>query len=102
MLEVLCGDNKEIQNHLNKWISNMSKGNKNDCALVLKTLSKGVGKSTFTDFFIQYVLGNDLHAKGDKECLCTANNMDLMGKPFCNPFYQNSLTYICIYIYRNR
>lgn len=43
---------------------------------------EGVGKSTFTDFFIKYVLGNELYAKGDKECLCTANNMDLLGKPF--------------------
>ncbi|RYH17966.1 hypothetical protein EON65_27850 [archaeon] len=25
---------------------------------------------------------NDLYAKGGKECLCTANSMDLMGKPF--------------------
>jgi len=57
------------------------KGYKNQSILYVKSI-EGVGKSTFTDFFIQYVLGNDLHAKGDKECLCTANNMDLMGKPF--------------------
>ena len=39
--EVLCNKNIEIQTHLNKWISNMCKGNKNDCAIILKTNAEG-------------------------------------------------------------
>ena len=58
--EVLCNNNLEIYNYLLKWLSNLSKGNKNDCALVLKTLTKGVGKSTLTTMLMDYVLGNDL------------------------------------------
>jgi hypothetical protein len=60
MKEVLCNQNIAIYDHLLKWISNMSKGNKNDCALVLKTLIKGVGKSTLTTMLMDYILGNDL------------------------------------------
>ena len=58
--EVLCNKNLEIYNYLLKWLSNLSKGNKNDCALVLKTLTKGVGKSTLTTMLMEFVLGNDL------------------------------------------
>ena len=58
--EVLCNQNMIIYNYLLKWLSNLSKGNKNDCALVLKTLTKGVGKSTLTTMLMDYVLGNDL------------------------------------------
>ena len=80
MLEVLCGDNKEIQNHLNKWISNMSKGNKNDCALVLKTLSKGVGKSTLTTMLMEYVLGDKLSLETGSEPIKSKFNNILGGK----------------------
>ena len=60
MKEVLCNQNMIIYNYLLKWLSNLFKGNKNDCALVLKTLTKGVGKSTLTTMLMDYVLGNDL------------------------------------------
>lgn len=58
--EVLCNHNLLSYNYLLKWLSNMTKGNKNDCALVLKTLTKGVGKSTLTTMLMDYVFGNDL------------------------------------------
>ena len=81
MKEVWCDGNEKLLQYLLKWFSNLLKGNKNQSILYVKPI-EGVGKSTFTDFFIHHVLGSELHAKGDKECLCTANNMDLLGKPF--------------------
>ena len=42
---------------------------------------EGVGKSSFIDFFIEYVMGS-VHVNGNKDCLCTSNNMDLVGKVF--------------------
>lgn len=79
--EVWCDGNKEQLQYLLKWFASLLKGYKKQSILYVKSI-EGVGKSTFTDFFIKYVLGNELYAKGDKECLCTANNMDLLGKPF--------------------
>ena len=46
MKEILASNNEEVYQYLLKWNANMCKGNKNDCALVLKTTLKGVGKST--------------------------------------------------------
>ncbi|RYH08065.1 hypothetical protein EON65_41215, partial [archaeon] len=79
--EIWCDNNDAQLEYILKWFSCVLNGKKNQSILYVKSI-EGVGKSTFTDFFIQYVLGSDLHAKGDKECLCTGNNMDLMGKPF--------------------
>lgn len=33
-------------------------------------------------FFVEWVLGLEFYAKGDKDCLCSSYNMDLMGKSF--------------------
>ncbi len=57
MFDVLANKREDVFLHLNKWISNMCKGNKNDCALVLKTLAKGVGKSTLPQMLSKYILG---------------------------------------------
>eukprot|EP01039_Chlorochromonas_danica_P011458 gene11458-12813_t len=81
MKEVWCDNNDAQMKYILKWFASLLKGKKNQSIMYVKSI-EGVGKSTFTDFFIEYVLGSDLHAKGDKECLCSANNMDLMGKPF--------------------
>jgi hypothetical protein len=81
MKEVWCDNNDAQTKYILKWFASLLKGKKNQSIMYVKSI-EGVGKSTFTDFFIEYVLGSDLHAKGDKECLCSANNMDLMGKPF--------------------
>jgi hypothetical protein len=79
--EVWCSDNDEQLTYLLSWYSEVLKGKKNQSILYVKSI-EGVGKSTFSDFFIEYVLGNELYAKGDKDCLCTSNNMDLLGKPY--------------------
>jgi hypothetical protein len=80
MLEVICGNNKENFKHLNKWISNMCKGNKNDCAVVLKTLTKGVGKSTLTTMLMNYVLGEKLSLETGSEPIKSKFNSILGGK----------------------
>ncbi|RYE57683.1 MAG: hypothetical protein EOP48_05260 [Sphingobacteriales bacterium] len=79
--EVWCDNDKAQLQYVLKWFACVLKGKKNQSILYVKSI-EGVGKSTFTDFFIQYVLGSELHAKGDKECLCSPYNLDLMGKPF--------------------
>ena len=60
MFDVLANKREDVFLHLNKWISNMCKGNKNDCALVLKTLAKGVGKSTLPQMLAKHILGPKL------------------------------------------
>lgn len=79
--EVWCDNNEDQFKYLLNWYSEVLKGKKNQSILYVKSI-EGVGKSTFSDFFIEYVMGNELYAKGDKQCLCTSYNMDLMGKPF--------------------
>ena len=34
IFEVLCDKRVDVKTHLHKWIANLCKGNKNDCALV--------------------------------------------------------------------
>eukprot|EP01040_Poterioochromonas_malhamensis_P006082 gene6082-6544_t len=80
--EVWVDNNEEAYKYVLKWFSNVIKGNKNKSILYVKCTVQGVGKSTFTDFFIEFVLGKDFYAKGDKDSILTSYNMDLMGKPF--------------------
>jgi hypothetical protein len=79
--EVWCNDNDEQHNYLLQWFSNTLKGNKNQAIIYAKAI-EGIGKSTFIDFFVQYVLGKEFYAKGDKECIVSSFNMSLMGKLF--------------------
>jgi len=80
--EILCNNNMEILTHLNKWISNMCKGNKNDCAIVLKTTLKGVGKSTLPIMIRDYILGNKLSLETGSEPIKSKFNAILGGKLF--------------------
>jgi len=81
-LKEVWANNDEIQyNYLLKWFATVAKGNKNFSALYVKSI-EGVGKTTFIDFFVDYVITRDLYTKGDTDCLLTSNNMQLLGKPF--------------------
>ena len=66
--------------HLKKWIANLCKGNKNDCALVLKTLAKGVGKSTLPQMLAKHILGPKLCLETGSEPLKSRFNKILGGK----------------------
>jgi hypothetical protein len=79
--EVWCDDSDVHMKYILSWYSEVLKGKKNSSILYVKSI-QGVGKSTFGDFLIEYVIGYDLTAKGDKDCLCTSNNMCLLGKPY--------------------
>ena len=68
--EVWCETNDTQLNYLLSWFSNVLKGNKNKSIVCVKSI-EGVGKSSLIDFFIEYVMGSEFHAKGDKDCLCT-------------------------------
>ena len=79
--EVWTDNNDESLQYILKWFSNILKGNKNKTILYIKSQAQGVGKSTFTDFFVEFVIGKAFYAKGDKDSILTSFNMDLMGKP---------------------
>jgi hypothetical protein len=69
----------ESYNYLLKWFANVIRGNKNKTALYAKAI-EGIGKSTLIDFFVKYVIHQDLYAKGDVDVLTTSNNMSILGK----------------------
>jgi len=81
-IKEVWGNNKdESYNYILKWFANILKGNKNQTALYAKCI-EGIGKSTLIDFFVQFVINEDLYAKGDTDVLITSNNMSILGKPF--------------------
>ena len=80
MFEVLCSKNEAVFIHLKKWMANMMKGNKNNCALVLKTASEGVGKSTLHQMIRKHILPNDLCLECGSEPLKNKFNSVIGGK----------------------
>ena len=80
IMEVLCNNRVDVQTHLHKWISQMCKGEKNDCALVLKTLAKGVGKSTLPQMLAKHILGPKLCLETGSEPIKSRFNSILGGK----------------------
>lgn len=84
MFEVLCNKNISIQTHLNKWIANLCHGNKNDCAIILKTNLEGVGKSTLPKMISDYILGPKLSLECGSDPLKSKFNSILGGKLFVN------------------
>jgi hypothetical protein len=76
--DVICSNHDDQFDYLKKWLANMVQGNKNDSVLYLKG-EEGIGKSTFTDFIIEWVLGWAIVGKGTVECLTTPNNMLMRG-----------------------
>ncbi len=69
MFDVLCNKREYVFLHLKKWVGNMCKGEKNDSALVLKTLAKGVGKSTLPQMLAKHILGPKLCLETGSELL---------------------------------
>jgi len=80
MFDVLCNKRDDVFLHLKKWIANLCKGNKNDCALVLKTLAKGVGKSTLPQMLAKHILGPKLCLETGSEPIKSRFNNILGGK----------------------
>lgn len=82
MKEILSSSDENVYKYLLKWNANMCKGNKNDSAIVLKTTSKGVGKSTHPTMMRKYVLGEKLSLETGSEPLKSKFNNILGGKLF--------------------
>jgi hypothetical protein len=80
--EILCNKQKVNYEYLLKWLSNLCKGNKNDCAIVLKTTLKGVGKSTLPTMIINHIIGEKLSLEIGSEPLKSKFNSALGGKLF--------------------
>ena len=82
ILDVWCsGDNVQYEYIIN-WIANMIQGNKNQTLLYAKSTTEGIGKSTLTEFLMDYVIGHNLSIQASSSVLLTANNHSLFGKLF--------------------
>ncbi len=79
MKEVLCSNNQESFDYIMKWVANMCKGNKNDSCLYLKGI-EGIGKSSFSDFLKEYVLGPKISTLSKTDTLRSPFNKILCGK----------------------
>ena len=77
--EVICSNDVIQFDYLIKWLSNMAQGNKNDSVLYLKG-PEGLGKSTFSDYLRDWVIGTESYAKGMASHLLTDFNSMLRGK----------------------
>jgi hypothetical protein len=77
--EVLCNGKEDAYQYLLKWYSNVVKGKKNESVLYLKG-PEGIGKSTMSDFIVDYVIGKQSCCRSNAQPLKTANNKCLMGK----------------------
>ncbi len=76
---IWCNGDLEVYKHTIKWISNMIKGNKNDCCIYLKG-PQGSGKTTPVEFIRFHVLGIDLCVETGSGPLKTKFNSELGGK----------------------
>ena len=77
--EISCNNNDELYNAYIKYLSQLVKGIKTE-VIIYKKSEQGTGKSTETDFLINYVLGPDLCLISGVEPLTTNFNKILLGK----------------------
>jgi hypothetical protein len=70
-----------VYEYLLNWFANMIQGNKNKSCIYAKG-QEGIGKSTFPDFIVEFVLGCDLYTKGKADHLKGQHNSQLLGKLF--------------------
>ena len=80
--EVWADDVNDSYIYLLNWLANMAQGNKNISCIYNKNVLEGTGKSTFTEFISEYVMGYDLSVKGKSDHLKGDHNYPLMGKLF--------------------
>jgi hypothetical protein len=77
---VWASGNDDSLQYLLKWFANMLRGNKNQSLLYLKSTTEGIGKSTFTTFMMDHVLGKGLSIESNSDPLRTKYNKILFGK----------------------
>jgi len=80
--DVLGNGNNDQYEYIMKWLANVAKGKKNDTCLYLRG-EEGLGKSTLTDFFTEFVFGEQTSLTlNDVDVLLTSNNAILNGINF--------------------
>ena len=79
---VWASGDEEQYKYLISWISNMIHGNKNQMLLYAKSTTEGIGKSTLTEFLMDYVIGRNLSIQPSSDVITTGNNNSLFGKLF--------------------
>jgi len=80
MIKVIsCNSNDELFEAYIKYLSQLVKGQKTE-VVIYKKSEQGTGKSTETDFIINYVLGKDLCVISGTEPLLSNFNKILLGK----------------------
>jgi len=77
---VWCSDDEEQYQYIINWIANMCQGNKNEMLLYAKSHTEGIGKSTLTEFLMDYVIGRNLTIQPSSDVLTTGNNNCLFGR----------------------
>lgn len=80
-LEIICSNNKEVFDHYIKWHATVAQGGFTKTVLYLKG-PEGIGKSTVTKFFREWVFGEKITIKSDVTPLKTAYNKILLGKVY--------------------
>jgi hypothetical protein len=76
---ISCDSNEELFDAYKKYLSQLIKGQKTE-VVIYKKSEQGTGKSTETDFLINYVLGKDLCVISGTEPLLSNFNKILLGK----------------------
>jgi hypothetical protein len=77
--EVIASNSIPQYEYILKWFANIAHGNKNDSIFYMKG-SQGIGKSTITQFLMQYVIGHKLSLETGAESLISKFNIELGGK----------------------
>ena len=78
---VWASRNQDQYEFILKWFANMARGGKNQSVLYLRS-EEGVGKSTFTDFMMKYVIGSKLSLMSGSGPLLSNFNIILYCKLF--------------------
>lgn len=77
--EISCNNNEDFFEAYVKYLSQLCKGEKTE-VIIYKKSEQGTGKSTETDFLMNYVLGTDICLISGTEPLLTNVNKILLGK----------------------
>lgn len=79
MKEVSCSNDEILFNAYIKWYAQVVRGIQTQ-VIIYKKSPEGTGKSTETDFIMEYVIGESVSCLPNTECLTTNFNKCLMGK----------------------
>lgn len=79
---VLRSSNKEAFDYLIKWLVNVVKGKKNLTCVYAISAAEGAGKSTFTDFCMEYKLGSSRCCKDKSDQLKGQQSTQISSKIF--------------------